>query len=117
MVLVILRLTVTPERRGDVLQAIRSTRNRTRATPGCLDCSSYTNADEAQRILYVEEWASEDALARHLRTDCWKGLLAVMEASAEPPDLRFIWSDRTSGLEYLEESRLGSATMQTRHGD
>ena len=113
MVLMMLRLTVSPERRDDVLKAIRATLSRTRAASGCVDCSFYTSADETKRILYVEEWASEDALARHLRTDCWKGLLAAMEASADQPDLRFIWSDKSCGLEYLEAQRLGAPPVRT----
>ncbi len=57
----------------------------------------------------LEEWASEAQLVRHLRNDCWKSLLAVMEAAAKPPELRFIWSDKTRGLDYLQEVRSGHA--------
>ena len=116
MVMVMLRLTVVPDRRDDVLQTIRSTLSRTRVASGCLDCRIYTSADETNRILYFEEWTSEDELARHLRSDCWRGLLAVMEASEGQPHIRFLWSDKSRGLEYLKEQRLGSATAEAKHG-
>ena len=106
MVLGMLRLTVPQDRRDEVLRTVRSTLGRTRAAPGCVSCGIYTSADEPAELLYLEQWASEEGLARHLRNDCWRTLLAVIEASAKPPELRFIWSDRSHGLEYLEGLRL-----------
>jgi len=107
MVLVMLRLTVLDDRRDEVLQTVRSTLGRTRAASGCVSCAICADSDQANELLYLEEWASEEQLIRHLRNDCWKSLLVVMEASAKPPDLRFIWSDETRGLEYLHEVRSG----------
>ncbi len=103
MVLGMLRLTVLDDRRDEVLRTVRSTLGRTRAAPGCVSCGIYASADEPNELLYLEQWASEEGLARHLRNGCWRILFAVMEASAEPPDLRFIWSDKSHGLDYLEE--------------
>ena len=106
MLLVLLRLTVVPDQFDQVLKTVRSTLGRTRAVSGCVSCDVYVNADESNELLYVEQWASEEGLGRHLRNNCWKSLFAVMEASAEPPELRFIRSDGSRGLEYLKELRL-----------
>ncbi len=114
MVSVMLRMTVLPDRRDEVLQTVRSTLGRARAVPGCIGWGIYASADETNGLLYIEEWASEEGLARHFRTDHCKNLLAVMEASAQPPELRFVWSDKTCGLEYLEELRRDHDVSATR---
>ncbi len=107
MVQVMLRLTVEDDRRDEVLRTVRSTLGRTRAASGCVSCAMYADSDQANELLYLEEWTSHEQLVRHLRNGCWMSLLAVMEAAAKPPELRFIWSDKTRGLDYLQEVRSG----------
>lgn len=102
MVLVLLRLTVAPEHLDEVLQTVRSTLGWTRAASGCVNCGIYVNAEEPDEVLYVEQWVSDEGLGRHVRNGCWRSLFAVMEASAEPPEVEFIRTDRSRGLEYLK---------------
>jgi hypothetical protein len=54
----------------------------------------------------VEEWHSQEDLDRQIRSIHYTRLPAIMEAAAEPPELRLSWVQKVKGLEYLEAVRL-----------
>ena len=94
-------LVASPPGSGHLLKALQSLLVPTRLEPGCLTCNAWSDPDST--VTYFEEWATEQDVRRRVRSDRFKSLLAVMEASAEPPDVRFDFSTSTRGLEYIEE--------------
>ncbi len=54
----------------------------------------------------MEEWRTPEELDQQIRSSHYTRLLAVMEESAEPPELRLNWITDVKGLEYLERVRL-----------
>jgi hypothetical protein len=62
----------------------------------------------------VEEWETPEQLERHMRSARYERLLAVMEASAERPVLRYDQIASTRGLDYLEAVRLGTPATTPR---
>jgi hypothetical protein len=56
-------------------------------------------------VHYYEEWATEADLRRRVRSERFTSLLAVIEASQEPPEIRFDFLESTRGLDYVSEVR------------
>ena len=102
-----IRLTVTLKAPASVAEsladALRYLRIGTQLEPGCLRCCVWAEPDAT--IHYMEEWESEVSLTRHVRSPRFTSLLAVLESSPEPPQVRFDFVTATRGLEYAAELR------------
>jgi quinol monooxygenase YgiN len=106
MVQVTLTMVAHPRHRAEIIQALRSLMLPLQAAPGFLSCHLCQEADDANTICYAEEWHSQEDLDRQIRSIHYTRLLAIMEAAAEPPELRLSWVTDVKGLEYLEAVRL-----------
>jgi len=103
MVRLTVAIKVTPRQERDVLDALRFIKLGTLLEPGCLTCTAWTEPDAT--VHYVEEWAGEADLRRHVRSDRFTSLLGILETSAEPPRVQFHFVQETRGLEYAAELR------------
>lgn len=74
-----------------------------RLEEGCLGCSVWLDPDST--VHYVEEWANEPDAERRVRSERFTSLLSVIEASEQPPDVRFDFVMSTRGLDYVAELR------------
>ncbi|HEV3261261.1 MAG TPA: antibiotic biosynthesis monooxygenase family protein [Gemmataceae bacterium] len=108
MILVTLSITVPPGRREEMVDAFGSLLGPVRVAPGCLACELYQEVGYGEVLLYMEEWETPEQLEHHLRSVRYERLLAIMEASAQPPVLRYLSIAAVNGLEYLETVRLGA---------
>jgi quinol monooxygenase YgiN len=106
MVQMALTMVVHPQRRAEIIQALRSLMLRLPAAPGFISCRLCLDADDASTICYAEEWHTSEDLDRQIRSSHYTRLLALMEEAAEPPQLRLSWVTEVKGLEYLEAVRL-----------
>jgi quinol monooxygenase YgiN len=107
MILVTLDITVPPGQREEILEVFWLLLGPVRVEPGCLACRLYQEVGNEDGLCYVEEWETAEQLERHMRSGRYERLVAVMEASAQPPVLRYHTVSGMSGLEYLEAVRLG----------
>jgi quinol monooxygenase YgiN len=101
------RLTVTinacPHGARDIFDAFRFLRVGTLLEPGCLGCSAWTDTDST--VHYVEEWATECDVRRHVRSDRFTSLLTVLESAKDPPQVQFDFVTTTRGLDFVAEVR------------
>jgi quinol monooxygenase YgiN len=96
-------LVASQPRADHLVQALRSLMSRTRADPACLTCTLWRDPDSTVR--YLEEWETEHDMERRVRSDLFTWLLAVMEGSEEPPEIRFDFHAVSRGLDYVRELR------------
>ena len=54
---------------------------------------------------YVEEWTTEDAMRRPVRSQRFTRLLEVLESAPLPPRVEFDFVAETRGLDYVAEVR------------
>jgi quinol monooxygenase YgiN len=108
MILATLSMAVPPGRREELIAAFWLLLGPVRVEPGCLACGLYQEVGNEDRLLYVEEWQTPEQLERHMRSCRYQRLLAIMEASALSPVLRYHSVSAVRGLEYLETIRLGA---------
>jgi quinol monooxygenase YgiN len=107
MIIGTVRILPSPERRADVLEVLRSVQGRVQDQPGCTACRIYEEDDRESAIVFVERWASDEALQTHLRSDIYQRILAAIELSASQPDISFEHVSATEGIEVIERSRHG----------
>ena len=114
MILVTLSIAVPPTRREDIIQIFWSLMGPVRVEEGCLACGLYQPVGKEDVLIYAEEWETVEQLERHVRSARYERLLAIMEASVQPPVLRFHEVSAVKGLEYVEAVRLGSGAFAPR---
>jgi quinol monooxygenase YgiN len=100
-----LRVVLPAEKREEAHRIVRSLLGPTRVQPGCVSCHVYQDAEEKNAICYIEQWQTEEDLGRHIQCDDYRKVLALMELSSQPPELRFHIVSETFGIEYLTRVR------------
>ncbi len=101
----IIRLRISPQKRGEVLEILKPLTDRIGADPGCLDSHLYKDLLEEECLMFEQRWRSEEDLKRHLRSSEYRDLLFVMEMAMSQPEVRFEKIERTNGLETVEAAR------------
>ena len=91
----------------NLLTALRYISTTTHLEEGCLGCSVWRNESILQ---YVEEWATEDAMRRRVRSERFTSVLAVIESAPQPPHVRFDFVSESRGLDYVAEIRQQDVT-------
>ncbi|TEU05224.1 MAG: hypothetical protein E3J22_05920 [Candidatus Aminicenantes bacterium] len=105
MIIVILRLSVPSEKRSDTVRAIRSIIGPTEAQLDCTLCRVYSQTENSDSLVLLEEWKSQEGLEQHIRSDDFRTILAVMDLAIEPPEIKFVTASNTAGMELIEELR------------
>jgi quinol monooxygenase YgiN len=106
MVQVVLRMVAQPRRAAEMIRTLRSLMLPLQAASGFVSSRLYVEAGCPETLCYVEEWQTPEDLDQQIRSTHYTRLLALMEVSAGPPDLRLNWVTDSKGLEYLETVRL-----------
>ncbi len=101
MIIVTLKMTVRPGRRNDLAETIRGMLEPTRVERGCISYCLYEDIENKNTFALVEEWKTRDDLEKHVRTDNYRRLLALMDILSEPPQLQFNTVSQTAGVELL----------------
>ena len=113
MIIGTIRLLPPSNRRAEVLELLRSVRGPLRVQPGCVACDIYEEDESQPAVVFVERWASKEALEAHLRSDMYRRILAAVELSGGPPDIRFEHVSVIEGVEIIEQARAGARSAPT----
>ena len=96
--------TALPTHMPELEDALRTLANQARLVEGCLTSwQSTTASGESCMHHYVEDWSSEDALQRSMRSLRFKRLLAVLEAADGPPTVEIDIVATRRGLDYVAD--------------
>jgi quinol monooxygenase YgiN len=88
-----------------LVHALRFLALPTRFEPGCLGCRVSIEENDECVVRYEGEWATEEAIRLHLRSERFTRFLEVLESAPEPPLVTFDFVTKTRGLDYVEEVR------------
>lgn len=103
--LVVLKVIASPAKRKEILQTVRPLLAPTRVLKGCVRIQFFQDVECPNVLMLVEEWKSQVDLEYHLCSDEFKTILAVMEMSSKPPEIKFHTVAKTSGLEMVTAAR------------
>ncbi|SPP99995.1 putative Antibiotic biosynthesis monooxygenase [Candidatus Sulfobium mesophilum] len=101
-ILVTLNMIVRPERRSDLLGAMRGILEPSRVERGCLSYRLYQEVQDENAFVLLEEWKTQKDLESHIRTDNQRQLLAIMDLLSEQYEVKFNTVSHTSGMELIE---------------
>ncbi len=104
MIVFTMRVTAQPEKRREILQALRSLLGPMSVQPGCLRCCLYQDADDENALTWIEEWESREQLDEHVRSTEYRTVLSVMDLSVVEPEVRFATVVTTAGMELIEDT-------------
>ena len=105
MILATIRMTIPPQKSGEVLKILRSVAEQCRYDRGCLCCHIYGDLQEKNVLMLEEVWRTEEDLDLHLRSDEYRNLLLVLEMALKQPEIRFDTISSSTGIEAIEKAR------------
>ena len=105
MIVSVLQMELPPAIREEAMQIIRLYLGPASVQPGCRSSQAFSPLENENALILVEEWDSQEHLDRHLKSEEYRKLLALMEMAKEPPKLRFHTVARTAGMELVQELR------------
>jgi quinol monooxygenase YgiN len=89
MIVVIGSVTAQAGRLPEALTLSRQHVARSRAEPGCISHAVHHDSENAQRLVFVEEWSDRAALAQHFRVPESRAFVKALAALAtEPPQIK-----------------------------
>jgi quinol monooxygenase YgiN len=101
----IIRIFPSPKQHNQVIEILRSVQDLTRPVPGCVGCWLSEEDFLHNHVRYAEQWDSEEALNRHIRSDLYRRVLAAMELSRHSPEVTFHYTTSSRGFEVIESLR------------
>jgi len=95
-------MVVQAERRSDLLETMRGILEPSRVERGCLSYRLYEDVENRNAFVLLEEWATQNDLEGHIRTDNQRRLLTLMDLLSEQPEFRFNTVSHTAGMDLIE---------------
>lgn len=105
MISATLKIKVPDHRRAEVLQMLECAVESTRAEPGCVSCHTYQDLQTEDAIFLEEVWESRADLDRHIRSDRYRYILAVMDIATEAPEVTFNTISPMGGMQIIRAAR------------
>ena len=105
MIIESVRIAVMPAKCDQLLRALVAWAGPTAVESGCLSCRIFQESSAPQAFFYQAQWKTQADLLRHIRTEHYKRLLALMELGTTPPLVEFHTVSETKGLDLIEHTR------------
>ena len=104
MIDTIIKITVPPEKRKEVLQTLKAKLGPIRREHGCISCNCYVDVESENNIIFKEEWQTNEDLDTHLRSGHFGVLIGAMKLLNKEPDIRFNTIASTVGAEAIKSA-------------
>jgi len=105
MIVATLGIRVPLEKTAEAMGVILPMLGPTRSEAGCVSCDLFSSAEDGSSMVLVERWKSERDFQRHVQSDHYRKVLAWIEMSVAPPEIRFDAVAESHGLEMIETMR------------
>jgi quinol monooxygenase YgiN len=105
MIIFTLRFKVSSSKREDVINIFESLVGPLSVKPGCIRVSLLSDVNTHEDLTLLEEWQSWTALDKHIRSDAFRKILALMDLSSEFPETCFYHVSSAEGFEVVQRAR------------
>jgi quinol monooxygenase YgiN len=90
MIVVVGRVRTDADRRAELIRLGQQVAQASRAEAGCLGYRLYEDTETENDFVFIEEWASEEALREHFATAHIASFMAAFPATlSAAPDVKF----------------------------
>ena len=95
------------KRQEEAFKILRLLTGPTRVQPGCLACCIFQQepTQKQLRVCLIEKWKTQEHLERHIRSEDFRKVLAVIDMASELPDIEFHTVSQTTGMELIQTLR------------
>jgi len=93
------------EHRRELVQTFRSLYEPIVNELGCISCSFYSEIDNDDVMLLIEEWESKEQWKVHLKSQEFSVLLGAMSLLKDPRTLQFRLLSEVMGVQLLKKMR------------
>jgi quinol monooxygenase YgiN len=104
MILSIIKITAASNNKDDILDILFFVKGPAEGKHGCLSCGIYQDLQNEHIIFYEELWEGSENLYSHIRSDLYRNILAVMDMSSEPPEIKFSTVSSVAGMDLIKEA-------------
>ena len=87
---------------NEIIEVLSSVKGHTEGKPGCLSSLIHQEVSNENHIMYEERWENQEQLYKHIRSDLYRKILAVIDMSSQPPAVEFSTISSTAGMEMIE---------------
>src|SRR3954468_18216658 len=101
----VISLCPSLKNRSQLIELLRSVLDLGRVCPGRMGCWLSDEDSLQNRIIYAEQWETEEALHEHIRSELYRRLLSAIELSERPPEVSFYYTNQIRGFELIETLR------------
>ena len=105
MIILMLRLSFPPERTADAITTVNSMIGQISVEPGCKHFRVYSDTNNDDAIMLMEEWESMEALEQHIRSKDFRKILEVMELASRAPEISINTVSNSAGFELIKKLR------------
>jgi quinol monooxygenase YgiN len=106
MIETVIKMTVSNDKRKEVLQTIKAILGPIRTEQGCLSCNCYVDLEDENILFFEEEWRKRVDLENHLRSDHFSVLNGAMRLLCTEPEIRFNTVASVVGPETIKTARV-----------
>ncbi len=103
MEIITLKIKIAPEIYTTLLNNFNAIIEPTLVQTGCLDCYVYRQIKDKTSMLFIERWNNFEQMQKHLRSEDFKVVLAMMELSQIKPEFSIQTISETKGINELTE--------------
>lgn len=103
-------IVVRSGKSGELRRALNAWAGPTEVEPGCMTCRILQDGSDPRLFCYEAHWRTQEDLLRHLRSEHYKRLLALMDLGQQPPRIEFHTVSGTEGLDLIQRARNCPAT-------
>jgi quinol monooxygenase YgiN len=104
--LLILRIKTAPLRRAEIVELIGSIIGPTEAQPSCLSCRLYSETEDDDSLVLLQEWKSLEDLNKFVLSRDFKRVMAAMDLASQVPEFSVNTVASKLGWEFVEKLRL-----------
>lgn len=104
MILALIKLELSPEKREQALDALGAMVEPIRAKSGCQRCGIYQGIEDGS-IIFGQIWKDKPTLYTHLRSELYRNILEIVETSDSEPVIKYFTITNTEGIEIVESAR------------
>jgi quinol monooxygenase YgiN len=101
------QVVVSPENRESALELVRFLSGPILGTPGCLRCKACQDLSDGNSIVLLQEWESDRERRQFMRSQDYRPVLALLDLSSKPPEIRFNTISGTGGIEIIQSALSG----------
>jgi len=104
MIQAVVRIVAPDEKRSEAMEVLRSLKEPTEVSRGCLGCRILQDVDNRYALTCVEYWETLEDLEQHIRSERFRRLLPYIDMSVEPPEVEFDRIDKIHGIEFVVDT-------------